>query len=358
MKNIFKGLLLGGVLLSSGLVSNTANGQIISQVGVSASLSGGSNYGGFPSTTNMQLSIANYDPVNEMNPYAILITLTLPPNVTFPGSLGLPLGWTVVGAINPQSVQITNSAAALTNASNILGSQTSFSIPLNITGAGSNGIIGWGTSSNVAGQFQNPQTGLAQANVGNNMNTSSMLINVQNNNLPVDFMYFNAKANGCAVDVNWATAMEKNNKMFEVERSADGIKFSKIGEVNGAGNSSIETKYQYVDRTPANGHNIYRIRQVDFDGKSTLSATANVKLDCNTESISIYPNPTEGLVYVKGLTNKGTINVYNVVGQLVITKKVENTVEGLNLSNLAAGSYHVQVVANDAVVFTSKIVKN
>lgn len=344
--------------MSSGLVSNIANGQVITQVGVSTTLNGGSNYGGYPATTNMQVNIANYDPTQPLNPYAITITLTLPPNVSFPGTLTLPAGWSVVGVINAQSVQITNSSASLTNSTNILGSQTSLLVPINITGPVTGGSIGWSTGSNPQGAFQNPPTGLSTGNVGHAMNTNNIIINVQNNNLPVDFMYFNAKANGCAVDVNWATAMEKNNKMFEVERSADGIKFSKLGEVNGAGNSSIETKYQFVDRTPANGHNIYRIRQVDFDGKSTLSSTANVKLDCNTESISIYPNPTEGLVYVKGLTNKGTINVYNVVGQLVITKKVENTVEGLNLSNLAAGSYHVQVVANDAVVFTSKIVKN
>src|SRR5690606_25617275 len=110
----------------------------------------------------------------------------------------------------------------------------------------------------------------------------------------------------------WTTAMEVNNKVFQIERSANGKAFEAIGEVKGAGNSNQPLKYAFVDKDPLNGHNFYRVRQIDFDGKSKYSSVEQAQVNCYESNIRVYPNPTERVAYVSGLTDQTTVEVYDV----------------------------------------------
>jgi hypothetical protein len=117
--------------------------------------------------------------------------------------------------------------------------------------------------------------------------------------LPVDFAGFDAKFDGQAIAVNltWSTAKEWNNSHFEIERSIGGVTdFKKIGEVTGKGWSDDLSNYAHVDNTLPNGKAIayYRIRQVDFDGKSSISKVISVQVEVANETKSAwqaYPNP-------------------------------------------------------------------
>lgn len=60
--------------------------------------------------------------------------------------------------------------------------------------------------------------------------------------LPVTLTTFSATAARQAVDLKWATASEKNNQGFEIQRSADGREFSKLGTVAGAGSNAADRK--------------------------------------------------------------------------------------------------------------------
>ncbi|MBK7958341.1 MAG: hypothetical protein IPK03_09595 [Bacteroidetes bacterium] len=72
--------------------------------------------------------------------------------------------------------------------------------------------------------------------------------------------------------LNWITSSEKNNEKFDIERSANGIDYAKIGEVKGSGNSIIQRKYRFddlkLDDAPIH---YYRLKQVDFDGQFEYS---------------------------------------------------------------------------------------
>ncbi|WP_040481764.1 hypothetical protein [Mariniradius saccharolyticus] len=117
--------------------------------------------------------------------------------------------------------------------------------------------------------------------------------------LPVDFAGFDAKFDGQtnAVNLTWSTAKEWNNSHFEIERSIGGIAdFKKIGEVAGKGWSDDLSNYAHVDNTLPNGKAIayYRIRQVDFDGKSSISKVISIQTQVVNETKSAwqaYPNP-------------------------------------------------------------------
>lgn len=73
----------------------------------------------------------------------------------------------------------------------------------------------------------------------------------------------------------------------------------------------------------------------------------------NVEDLSIYPNPTNGLVTITadGLHWKNTsLSLYNTLGQLVLEEEViarSNTEYTLDVSKLSTGVYHLVVLEDD-----------
>lgn len=84
--------------------------------------------------------------------------------------------------------------------------------------------------------------------------------------LPVELTEFYGKQLNNVVKLFWSTASEINNEFFEIQRSYDGIVYTKIGSVQGKGNTSYTTNYEFIDNTINNTIAYYRLKQVDFDG--------------------------------------------------------------------------------------------
>ena len=80
--------------------------------------------------------------------------------------------------------------------------------------------------------------------------------------LPVELISFTTSTIDGHVQLNWVTQSEINNDYFTVERSVDGINFTPISKVNGAGNSSERLNYSTFDNTPLNGTSYYRLKQI------------------------------------------------------------------------------------------------
>ncbi|HET6995537.1 MAG TPA: hypothetical protein VFI06_11175, partial [Chitinophagaceae bacterium] len=67
------------------------------------------------------------------------------------------------------------------------------------------------------------------------------------NPLPVQLISFNVVQQDRDGLLTWRTASEQNSNRFEIEQSNDGISFTKIGQVAGAGNSSTDIDYSFTD---------------------------------------------------------------------------------------------------------------
>src|SRR5690606_26093002 len=89
---------------------------------------------------------------------------------------------------------------------------------------------------------------------------------INTNPLPVELISFTGKfvANGTLLE--WATATEKDNNYFEIERSQDGKEFKAIGRVGGNNNSTSINRYNFTDKDQLPGLVYYRLKQVDNDG--------------------------------------------------------------------------------------------
>ncbi|MFZ1749419.1 MAG: SdrD B-like domain-containing protein [Saprospiraceae bacterium] len=174
--------------------------------------------------------------------------------------------------------------------------------------------------------------------------------------LPVTLKSFTGKWNQNK-DINeltWVTASENNNDYFAVERSFRGSDYNVVGTIIGQGNSNREVTYQMDDQDiGVNGVYTYRLRQVDFDGKTSYSSPIDIVVERKAEtSTSIYPNPSIGMVNMTitaGEGQKVSADVYDNTGRIVLSNWINKVSEGKEMSSrieqgqLTKGIYYIMV---------------
>lgn len=174
-----------------------------------------------------------------------------------------------------------------------------------------------------------------------------------NNPLPVEMLVFDAKLNkDLDVDLTWVTAAEVDNDFFTVERSSDGVSFEPLGYVDGAGNSSNNSYYQFTDKEPFNGVSYYRLKQTDFDGDFAYTEIRAVRINKNADrNFVVFPNPAreQFSILIEGQTEAGQIMITDISGKLIRSISLtahddygvfESRVE---ISDLTPGMYFVTV---------------
>ncbi|MEM6770048.1 MAG: T9SS type A sorting domain-containing protein, partial [Bacteroidota bacterium] len=155
--------------------------------------------------------------------------------------------------------------------------------------------------------------------------------------LPVELSEFTATVlPKQRVQLDWRTLTEDGNSHFDVERSTDGRTFALLGAVAGAGDSSEEQWYDYVDENAATGVNYYRLRQVDLDGTETLSEVRQVTVE-SAVNLRVYPNPAAAELWIDSFAG-GPVRVLNLQGQVVLQQTLVEG-ESLDVRRLPAGGY-------------------
>ena len=116
--------------------------------------------------------------------------------------------------------------------------------------------------------------------------------------LPVSWESFQAFVRSDKrVQLRWSTLEEYQNKGYEIERSLDGRQFDRIGWVPAM--TDAPYKYEFLDSSPpASSVIYYRLRQVDWDGRSSYSTIASVYPKDREQNLTIYPNPSSAGFWV------------------------------------------------------------
>ena len=184
--------------------------------------------------------------------------------------------------------------------------------------------------------------------------------------LPVNLQSFNAVYNQPDVELSWVSAEETNFSHYEIERSADGIHYSKQAVILGSAFSTSEKTYDYIDNKigQLNGTIYYRLTAVDKNGKMSSSTVRTVQIgQVTTLSISTFPNPVVNsarIMLPAAWTSKlVSLEVYNQSGQKVhnIKQNVPRQYIDMNLSALADGIYIFKAVSGNETA-VQKILKN
>lgn len=175
--------------------------------------------------------------------------------------------------------------------------------------------------------------------------------------LPVVLTSFKAKASEeKTVSLTWTTTYETNSAYFEVQRSTTGKSWAPLGTVEAKEESSSSVNYHFIDGTPLNGQNIYRLKMVDRDGSFAYSSLESVILK-GIQSINVYPNPVVDrfkIVTANGI-EVANVQIYSGIGRLVMETK-ELDANGIDVKALPSGAYVVKITLSDGTAETRKLI--
>ena len=162
--------------------------------------------------------------------------------------------------------------------------------------------------------------------------------------LPIELTQFSGKHEAGSNLLNWTTETELDNDYMILERSADGVTFETIAEIqgNGAGLFTEPTHYQYEDKSPIAGANYYRLIQVDLSGARAASHTIVVTTPVNNSTTIVYPNPSKDILLVRTTEAQGfDYQIFNQVGILVQEGHIPamNYQHRIDVEMLPAGAY-------------------
>ena len=175
-----------------------------------------------------------------------------------------------------------------------------------------------------------------------------------NSPLPVVLTRFSATPKAKGVNLNWATAMEKNSAYFEVQRSATGSEYETVGTQSAQGNSSRAHEYAFADSRPLNGLAYYRLRQVDIDGTASYSPVVSTRWAAWDGQLA-YPNPSANTITLPAALGAVRYRISNTLGQTLLSGNA-GTNGTVDLTTLPKGSYLLKLTG-DAGSSTQRLVR-
>lgn len=361
----------GALTLTAGKVFTTASNII--NCTSTATLSGGSTSsfvsGPFSYTWNTSTATKTY-PLGKGSLYRpLVLSLTTPASPAIVAEVfNAAPGGTLTGGIVSQNFYYQTSLLSGTAAT---GGTAQINFNTATDGVSNTATLGVGQASTASGAY---------TNIGNSVNTATnvtsnsynpasgnflALVSTSGNTLPVKWASFTATKNTDASILRWSTASEINNSHFEVQRSADGKSFEAIGKVKGTGNSSKTMSYSFSDKDAATSKTTYyRLKQVDFDGKSEFSRTVSIVNTTAKAGIgNTLPNPFSSDLNITvnaTVAASATIIIMDMIGKTHHTSTEQlqagaNTIN-VNTTDMPDGIYFVRVSYNGET-FTQKIVK-
>jgi hypothetical protein len=207
-----------------------------------------------------------------------------------------------------------------------------------------NGTWDFGTSS-FAATGTNPYTATRSGF------TSFSPFSIQNTEsvLNVSWLSISGKRKGNDNHITWSTATETDNRYFEVLGSATASNFETIGTVQGGINTSSVQHYEFVHKNVTAPVMYYRIKQIDIDGRYTLSGIIKITNKNVGNAISIRPNPVKNVASVSFASSliPGHLTITNAAGHVLEKRIIQpgTSVQTImvNMSDKAAGLYFIQI---------------
>lgn len=181
--------------------------------------------------------------------------------------------------------------------------------------------------------------------------------------LPLELSHFEVVTKQKSIQLNWIAQNLQNFDGFEIQRSIDGMQFSKITFVKGENNLD-PIEYTYLDNDINTGALFYyRLKMIDLDGSFTYSKIQSASIEDAIEKINILSNPaTEVLCFRVTLTKDDYLNakIFDINGRLMnqFNSALPSGTSTLNLDlmDLKNGVYFIAIESTDGI-FSDKFIK-
>lgn len=174
--------------------------------------------------------------------------------------------------------------------------------------------------------------------------------------LPLELSAFRATLAGDSARLDWITASEFNHDYFEVERSADGVTYTSMGIVPGAGNSSAARHYIFWDK-PAPGNNYYRLRQIATDGEERFSQVVHLYYQPDREDGAVVFFARDQLTVRTAVTEQTpcSFQLYDLLGRLVMEQKITGSEMYFDHGLQIGGIYVYRITGEQGILHSGKI---
>ncbi len=169
--------------------------------------------------------------------------------------------------------------------------------------------------------------------------------------LASSFSSFTATLVKDQVRLNWNTASDANTRYYELQKSTDAVHFTTLNKITPTG---ISGNYSYVDATPAQGNNYYRLKKVDANNNYVYSKALYINIAGN-KGFKIYPTIANSTLHISVSQTPSNIIIFNLNGKAVKTLSVNNKEQDVNVSGLPAGNYIIRnITTNTSLKFVKQ----
>jgi len=166
--------------------------------------------------------------------------------------------------------------------------------------------------------------------------------------------------------VHWKTTNEVNNAGFYIQRSlGNNTQFTDIDFIRTLPDSSPIKTYQYPDPNSFAGTSYYRLRQTDLDSQFVFSKIIAIGNTGQPERLTIYPNPTTGILYCSIVTTANAtaqLLICDMQGRVLLSKStlLQNGTNSqqFNVSHLATGKYFLKIYTPSGTNLVASFLKN
>lgn len=168
---------------------------------------------------------------------------------------------------------------------------------------------------------------------------------------------FTLKKENKGTRIKWTTANEQNVYKIVLEHSRDGIQFSPIAAFPVKAGTSA---YSFFDRSPANGRNFYRLKEIDKYGVEKIYVVKFI--DFSEGGLLITgANPVIGPLFISGLSEgMHNVSLTDMIGRVLQSIRISSQADGnytfATPTSLPAGTYVLTVDSGFKRVST-KLVK-
>lgn len=139
--------------------------------------------------------------------------------------------------------------------------------------------------------------------------------------------------------LSFSSADNESILPLSIEKSADGLHFTTIGNSSKSGDSPTEI-HHFLDENPTKSTNYYRLRQADNQGNTIYSKVISALVADNSADqpvVVLYPNPGKDQVWFSQTADYELFDLH----ERLLTKGHAN--DAVDVSMFVAGQYYVRI---------------
>ncbi|GAB4417517.1 MAG: hypothetical protein OHK0039_28000 [Bacteroidia bacterium] len=163
--------------------------------------------------------------------------------------------------------------------------------------------------------------------------------------LPAAVLQVAGEAASEGIWLHWALSQSAAGSRMEVQRWEDG-RYEGLGQVV----ATHRSRYRWLDGTPRQGVNRYRVRLVGSDGHSQYAGPVEVWYGTAAAPVVVYPNPASTVLYLDVAEAQAwTCWLYDAAGRVVLRQTGTDAGQvRLSLAQVPAGIYYYRWVGTRA----------